>query len=181
MSTSKPQDQDALALLQLDHAQLKSLFRQFEALGKGEDQDERKSELIDDICYLLTIHAMVEEELFYPTLRASLDIDELLDQAEAEHAGAKDLIGQLEIMFPGDEHYEATVAVLSEEVERHFELEESEIFRQARLGGIDLKRLGTQILERKQELADDPIAPPAPIDPPERATGPGRRSGRAPN
>ena len=105
---------DALGLLKADHDKVKALFRDFATI-KGEDsEDSRKAELVDQICYELTLHSMLEEEIFYPALRRSIDDDELLDEADIEHAGARELIGQLEIMTPGDDHYDATVTVLGE-------------------------------------------------------------------
>ena len=124
--------------------------------------DRRKAELVDEICYELTLHSMLEEEIFYPLLRAAIDDDELLDEADIEHAGARELIGQLEIMAPGDDHYDATVTVLGEEVAHHIEKEEGELFDAARSAGIDLDELGAQLAARKDELEDDLSSPPSP-------------------
>jgi hypothetical protein len=170
----------ALALLQADHAKVKALFRAFDALRGRDGADRRKTELVDEICYELTLHSMLEEEIFYPALRAAIDDDELLDEADIEHAGARELIGQLEIMVPGDGHYDATVTVLGEEVEHHIAKEESELFEAARAAGIDLDALGAQLAARKAELEEDLSSPPSTLDamvPHEGA----RRQPRAPN
>ncbi|MES2317305.1 MAG: hemerythrin domain-containing protein [Pseudomonadota bacterium] len=177
-------DIDALALLRADHDKVKNLFRAFQELkGSDDDDDERKAELIDEICYELTVHAMIEEEIFYPTLRSAIDDDELMDEADVEHAGARELISQLEVMYPGDDHFDATVTVLGEEVAHHIDKEESEMFEAARACGIDLEELGERLSARKDELDEDLSSPPSTIDAidasrPRNGT---RRSPRPPN
>ena len=146
----------------------------------SDDEDRRKTELVDEICYELTLHSMLEEEIFYPVLRSAIDDDDLLDEADIEHAGARELIGQLEIMAPGDDHYDATVTVLGEEVEHHIEKEEGELFEAARAAGIDLDDLGEQLAARKEELEEDLSSPPSHIDGMEPHEG-ARRQPRAPN
>lgn len=177
---SKPNYQralDALDLLRADHAKVKAMFLEFDSLRGLDDEDERKAELVDEICYELTIHSMVEEEIFYPSVRAAIDDDELVDEAEIEHAGARELISQLEVMYPGDEHFEATVSVLGEEITHHIEKEESDMFSAVRAADIDLDDLAERIAARKEELDDDLASPPADFMP--DATG-GRRPPRAP-
>ena len=162
MANSKPaSDADAIALLKADHQQVKRLLRDFAAIKGESDQDERKARLVDELCDALTIHTRIEEELFYPAVRAAIDDNDLMDEAEVEHAGARDLISQLAVMYPGDDHYDATVTVLGEEVEHHIEEEENEMFPKVRKAGIDLVTLGRQLAQRKEELDDDLAAPPA--------------------
>jgi hypothetical protein len=107
---------------------------------------------------------MLEEEIFYPVLRSALDNDELMDEADLEHAGIRELIGQLEVMYPGDDHFEATVSVLGEELGHHIDKEESEMFAAAQRAGIDLERLGEQLAARREELDEDLSAPAGTID-----------------
>lgn len=171
---------DALDLLKADHDRVKALFREFESLKGKDDEDSRKIELVDEICYELTVHAMLEEEIFYPVLRSAIDDDDLLDEADVEHAGARELISQLEIMAPGDDHYDATVTVLGEEVEHHIEKEEGELFDAARDAGLDLDELGEQLAARKEELEEDLSSPPSTLDAMEPHDG-ARRQPRAPN
>jgi selenocysteine-specific translation elongation factor len=171
---------DALGLLTAGHEKVKALFREFDTLKGKHDEDRRKAELVDEICYELTLHSMLEEELFYPALRKAIDDDELLDEADIEHAGARELIGQLEIMAPGDDHFDATVTVLGEEVEHHIDKEESELFEAARAAGIDLDDLGEQLAARRDELEEDLSSPPTRIDAIEPHEG-ARRQPRAPN
>lgn len=155
---------DALALLRADHDKVKQLLREFDELKGSDDDDERKAELVDAICYELTLHTMIEEEIFYPTLRAAIDDDELMDEAEVEHAGARELISQLEVMYPGDDHFDATVTVLGEEIVHHIAKEESDMFDAARACGIDLDELGERLSARKEELDEDLSSPPSSID-----------------
>lgn len=155
---------DALELLKADHEKVRRMFREFESMKDSEDEDERKAELVDDICYELTLHTMIEEEIFYPVVRAAIDNDDLMDEADVEHAGARELISQLEVLYPGDDHFDATVSVLGEEVEHHMEKEESEMFKAVRRTDIDLDELGQQLLARKEELEEDLTAPAATLD-----------------
>lgn len=171
---------DALSLLKADHDKVKALFHAFDAIKGKDDEDHRKAELVEQICYELTVHSMLEEEIVYPLLRAAIDDDELLDEADIEHAGARELIAQLEIMAPGDDHYDATVTVLGEEVAHHIEKEESELFDAARGAGIDLHDLAAQLAARKDELEDDLSSPPTTIDAMAPHAG-ARRQPRAPN
>ena len=173
---------DALEMLKIDHAQIRALFREFDGLKGSGGAHRRKGELVDAICHALTVHSMIEEEIFYPALRAAggADDDELLDEADIEHAGARELIGQLDIMVPGDDHYDATVTVLGEEVLHHIDKEESELFDLARQAGLALDALGRRLAARKEELEDDLTSPPSTLEamqPHERM----RRQPRAPN
>jgi len=166
-NTGKPKNSaaiDALELLRADHEKVKSLFREFDSLKGNDDEDERKSELVDEICYELTVHTMIEEEIFYPIVRSAIDDDDMMDEADIEHAGARELISQLEVMYPGDDHYDATVTVLGEEVAHHIDKEESDIFEAARGAGIDLDDLGEQLAARKDELDEDLSSPATSLD-----------------
>ncbi|NHZ95289.1 hemerythrin domain-containing protein [Massilia sp. CCM 8734] len=167
---------DALELLKADHEKVKSLFLEFETLRESDDEDERKFELVDEICYELTLHSMIEEEIFYPMLRSVIDDDDLMDEAEVEHSGMRDLISQLEVMYPNDDHFDATVTVLGEEMAHHIDKEEREMFDVALESGIDLDDLGERLAARKEELDEDLTAPPAPID----ATEPHNNARRTP-
>ena len=150
---------DALALLQRDHQRVRLLFGELDILRGIDDEDERRAELVDDICYELTVHGTLEEEIFYPALRAATGDDDMLDEAEQDHAGTRELISQLEVMYPGDEHFEATIAVLAEEVEHHTAMEESEMFDAARASSLDLVRLAQAMAARRAELDGLDTAP----------------------
>lgn len=156
---------DALEILRADHARIKALFRDFAALRDEDDDDnQRKAELVDDICYEIIVHGMIEEEIFYPAVRAASDEQDLMDEADVEHAGARELVSQLEVMYPGDDHFDATVTVLGEEVAHHIDKEEAVMFIAARAAGLDLRSLGAQLASRREALADDLTAAPASME-----------------
>lgn len=141
---------DAVELLKSDHREVENLFEEFEKLKDG--SSTKKGAVVQKICAALVVHATIEEEIFYPALReADVDTD-MMDEADIEHAGAKALIGQLEEMKPGDDHYDAKVKVLSEYIKHHVKEEEAEMFKAARASDADLAALGMQMSERKAEL-----------------------------
>jgi hemerythrin superfamily protein len=148
---AKPKN-DAISLLIEDHKQVRALFKDYEKLQKDDAEDEQKQELAEQICALLTVHTMIEEEIFYPAVREVLEEQDLLDEAEVEHASAKDLISQIQEMEPDEDLYDAKVTVLGEYVEHHVKEEESEMFPKVKKAELDLNELGQQLLERKQEL-----------------------------
>jgi hypothetical protein len=146
---------DAIALLTADHKAVKALFKQFEELTQQEEADEDKARLVEQICNELTVHAQVEEEIFYPAVRDAIDDDALMDEADVEHASAKEIIAQLEGMEPGDDHYDARVTVLGEYIDHHVKEEEGQMFGKARKADVDIVALGEQIAERKDELKSE--------------------------
>jgi len=152
--------QDALQLLTADHDAVKALFDEFEDLVEQEDGDEQKAALVQRICNELTVHARLEEEIFYPAVREAIDDDALMDEADVEHATAKDLVAQLEGMSPGDDLYDAKVTVLGEEVDHHVKEEEGAMFRKAKRAKVDTVRLGEEMQARKAELMPE-ARPPA--------------------
>lgn len=152
-STSKG-GQDAIALLTEDHKKVQAMFKAFEKLKEDDASEEEKAEIVQQTCQELTIHAEIEEEIFYPAARTALDDEDadLLDEAEVEHATAKDLIEQLEVMEPGDELYDAKFTVLGEYINHHVKEEQDEMFPKVRKTDLDLQALGAELAERKQEL-----------------------------
>ena len=143
---------DAVQLLTEDHKKVKQLFKDFERLKDQDGAAEQKSALVQQICTELTIHTKVEEEIFYPVVRESIDEEDLMDEADVEHAGAKALIQQLEDMQPEDDHYDAKVTVLGEYIDHHVKEEHEEMFPKAKKAKVDLVELGARIAERKAEL-----------------------------
>lgn len=143
---------DAITLLKNDHREVEKLFKDFES-AKGEG---RKKKLAHEICLELTIHAMLEEEIFYPACEGVVEEDEL-KEGYVEHDTAKLLIAELEANADGDdEYFDTKVKVLQEEIEHHIEEEEGAggIFSQARKGKLDFETLGEQIASRKKELKE---------------------------
>jgi hemerythrin superfamily protein len=142
---------DAIALLKQDHREVEELFEQFEK-AKGEG---RKQKLAQQICLELSIHAKIEEEVFYPACAGKIDEDDL-KEAFVEHDGAKVLVAEI-MAGDGqtDDYFDAKVKVLQEQIEHHVKEEESgkeSIFSQVRSADIDLKALGEQLATRKAEL-----------------------------
>ncbi len=131
-SAKKPAGpQNAVQLLTADHREVKALFQQYKKLADGDAEGSDRRALAETICDMLTVHATIEEEIFYPAARAALSEDEdedLLDEAEVEHASAKDLIAQIKDMEPDDDLYDAKVTVLGEFIDHHVKEEEGEMF-----------------------------------------------------
>lgn len=148
-ATAKKQT-DAIALLKADHKEVDAMFKAFEKT----DDDAKKQELANNICLAITVHAQIEEEIFYPAAYEALDEDgdDLLDEAEVEHASCKALIAEIEAMTVGEPLFDAKVKVLGEYIKHHVEEEESELFPECRDAKMDLKALGEQLAMRKQEL-----------------------------
>jgi hemerythrin superfamily protein len=146
---------DAVALLTHDHADVADLFDEYESLVEGEGGDDEKQALAERICALLIAHSTVEEEIFYPAAREALEEQRLLDEAEVEHATAKDLIEQIQSMDPTDELYDAKVKVLGEYVQHHVQEEEGELFPRCQAAGMDLDELGEEIAVRRGELLEE--------------------------
>lgn len=144
---------DAITLLRDDHRKVEDLFEQFEkATGDG-----RKQKLALEICKELTIHTIIEEEIFYPAIEGKVEED-LLKESFVEHDAAKVLIAEIEAGGPSDEYYDAKVKVLKEEIEHHVEEEEKPkegLFAQTREADVDLKELGERIQMRKQALEEE--------------------------
>jgi hemerythrin superfamily protein len=145
-----PEKLDAVALLKADHRKVEDLFEKFE---KAKSTAQKKS-LVQEICTELTIHAMIEEEIFYPACTGEIEED-LVKEAYVEHDGAKVMIAELLGSAPEDDFYDAKVKVLSEEIKHHVKEEEKRsegIFAQAREAGLDMDALGDELAARKQEL-----------------------------
>jgi hemerythrin-like domain-containing protein len=153
-SRTAPIARDAISILTDDHKKVKKMFMDFEKLMKAGARDSEKGALVARICEELTIHTDIEEEIFYPAVRAAIDADDLMDEADVEHAGARQLIAQLEQMEPGDDHYDAKVTVLGENIDHHVKEEQDEMFPKARKAKLDLDALGTQMLALKRRMLE---------------------------
>ncbi|WP_153159746.1 hemerythrin domain-containing protein [Zoogloea sp. 1C4] len=140
--------QDAIALLKADHGTVSGLFEEYE---KADSSKKRKA-LVAEICTELSVHAQIEEEIFYPAVKAALKDKLLVPEATVEHASLKDLIAQIEGVEPDGELYAAKVKVLSEYVKHHVKEEQNEMFPKAKATSLDLAELGVQMAARKTEL-----------------------------
>ncbi|MDQ7247591.1 hemerythrin domain-containing protein [Dongia sedimenti] len=146
-----PAEMDAVALLKADHRKVEDLFEKFES-AKG---PSAKQKLVEQICTELTVHATIEEEIFYPACTGAIEDEELVQEAYVEHDGAKVLIAELTGGEPDDEFYDAKVKVLSEMIKHHVKEEEKRaegLFAEAKEAGLDMDALGEQMAARKQEL-----------------------------
>ena len=146
----KSMPKDATALLIADHKLVSGLFAQFEKTRS----DTRKAAIVAQICKELKAHTTIEEEIFYPAVKAALKDHEMVPEAHVEHASVKDLIAQVEGKTPYGEMYDARVKVMGEFVKHHVKEEQSEMFPKARKTKLDLVALGAQMATRKQELMD---------------------------
>ena len=141
---------NAPQLLAADHRKVEELFETYEK-ARG---TERKRELVNQICTELKVHAMIEEEIFYPAVKGAVEED-LLKEAYVEHDSAKVLINELEAGGPDEAFYDSKVKVLKEQIEHHVYEEEKQndsMFAQTRKGDLDLDALGEQMAARKQQL-----------------------------
>lgn len=140
---------DALRMLKDDHDKVKALFNRFER-----SNGSSKERIAQTICAELTLHAKLEEDVFYPAVRQATDDDDMMNEAEIEHATAKDLIAQIQGSSPDDERFDALVTVLSEYIKHHVREEEGEMFKKVRRSRLDTRALGEQMLDHKQLLKE---------------------------
>jgi hemerythrin superfamily protein len=149
-SQARQSPQDAVGLLKADHRQVEGWFGEFEKARS----DSRKLDLAGRICTALTVHAQIEEEIFYPAFLEATQEKDVHHEAIVEHAGAKRLIAEIKASNPDDDYYEAKVTVLSAMIKHHVKEEEQPggMFAEAKKSDMDLKTLGQQLLARKREL-----------------------------
>ena len=138
----------------MKRVKVKGLFEEYKKLCDSDGSYDEKGEVAAQICKELTIHAQAEEDIFYPALRAAGVEEFVMDEADVEHAGAKDLIAQITAMQPDEPLYDAKVLVLGEYIDHHVKEEEGEMFPKAKAAGVDMDALGTEIDARKSELMD---------------------------
>ena len=139
---------DAIALLKADHEAVSHLFAEFEKTHSVAN----KKALVAEICTALSVHAQIEEEIFYPAFKAALKDKLLVPEATVEHAGVKRLIAELEGVEPDGKMYDAKVKVLSEYVKHHVKEEQNEMFPKAKASSLDLVELGARMAVRKHDL-----------------------------
>jgi hemerythrin superfamily protein len=139
---------DATALLRADHEVVSSLFADYEKTKLA----AKKKQLADQICTELSVHAQIEEEIFYPAVKMALKDSELIPEATVEHASLKTLMAEVEGVEPDGEMYDAKIKVLSEYVAHHVKEEQNKIFPKAKAADVDMLELGARLVERKAEL-----------------------------
>jgi hemerythrin superfamily protein len=171
---------DALDLLTADHRTVEELFGRYEALLSGDDSPEKRH-VVETITRELTVHAELEESIFYPTVRQLLaEGEELVDESLQEHGQVKGLLAELEAMEPGSAGYDARVMNLIGDVRHHVNEEEGEMFPKLRsaVGQPQLEQLGRRMREAKTERAISAPVPTSelvpslfqPLPTPKRAT-----------
>jgi len=141
-----PEDH-AIAMLKKDHDTVKALFEEFEKA----ETPASKNKIVADALLELKIHAIIEEEIFYPAVRAHVG-SKLMNEADEEHHVAKVLIAELDSAAGPSDHHDAKFTVLAESVRHHIREEENEMMPKARELEIDFVRLGSHMMARKQEL-----------------------------
>jgi len=151
-------EKDACDLLDADHKAVKKMFKDYEELtgSRARSASQKKKELAQRICQELTVHAQIEEEIFYPALREAFKETDLLDEAAVEHRSAKDLIAQIQAAGAPDEMFDAKVKVLGEYIDHHVKEERGEIFPKARSARkLDLMAMRDELEARKEELMSE--------------------------
>jgi hemerythrin-like domain-containing protein len=149
---------DACDLLDTDHKAVRKMFKEYEELtgSKARGAAQKKKDLAQQICMELTVHAQIEEEIFYPAVREVIKEKDLIAEATVEHQSAKDLISQIQAMGEPDEMLDAKVKVLGEYVEHHMKEEKNEIFPKARAARkLDLISMREELEARKEELMSE--------------------------
>lgn len=148
MTAKKSQANLAIDMLVDDHKKVKKLFKDFDKLKEKGDAEDKQA-LVEEICNELILHTQIEEEIFYPAARDVVEED-MLNEAEVEHASAKDLIEQIQALDPSDPMYDAKVTVLGEYIEHHVEEEEKEMFPKMKKSKLDLEALGEEMASMKE-------------------------------
>ena len=141
---------NALQLLRKDRKAVSDLFDDFETKARRGDTAKMK-EIAEKICAELTLHATIEEEIFYPAIREAFpDEEDTLDEADVEHTSVKELVAKIE---GGDKDlFEAQVTVLGEFVRHHVKEEHGLFARIQKSRKLDFDELGARLAARKAEL-----------------------------
>lgn len=145
----------ATTLLKKDHGAVKKLFREYQQTG--ERAFKTRLRLFERMKKELDVHAKIEEEIFYPAVKAARTgpAVELVDEALEEHARVKELLAEISALRPEDEQFDAKVSEVIEDVKHHAQEEEDEMFPEAEknLSSEELERLGGELEERKSALS----------------------------
>jgi hemerythrin superfamily protein len=147
-------DKDACELLDADHIATKHLFVEYARLAFAMPQESaaERTELAMKICDELTVHAQIEEEIFYPALREAVpETAGQLDEARAEHQEVKEYVAQIQALGQAGPQMDDLVSRLACAVEHHVKEERDELFPKAK-ANMDLGALGDQMRERQQAL-----------------------------
>src|ERR1700730_2914209 len=158
---------DAITLLKTDHATVKKLFESEKKLT--ETDGKKKEAIFNQIKAALTVHATIEEEIFYPAVKAARakNVKDEVREAYEEHKQIKSLLAQIAVITSADETYDMKIKVLMEDVEHHVKEEEGEMFPDAKkFLGERLIELGAKLESRKEQLQTTRTSKPASINQP---------------
>ncbi len=150
-----PVEDDAIELLTDDHDTVKQLFDDYDCLVDSQAGANEREAVARHICTLLTVHATIEEEIFYPAASEVLDHPELVDEALDEHAQAKQLIAEIEATSAEGAGYDDLVRKLSDAIHQHVKEEEEVLFVRAISAGLDAEDIGRRLSDRREELLAD--------------------------
>jgi len=156
MPDTKIRVRKATALLKEDHQKVKKLFTQIEKLDASRETD--KAQIFDQLKKELTVHAQIEEEIFYPAVERADDeeADDLVREAQEEHRIVKTLLEELSALRSSDSRFDAKMKVLKENVLHHAEEEQDEIFPVFdHLERMERDRVSEQLQARKRELTGE--------------------------
>jgi hemerythrin superfamily protein len=153
--------EDAVDLLDADHKAVKKMFIDYSALCEDGASADLKRALAANICQAITVHAQIEEELFYPEVRQAIGDDALMNHALEEHAEAKELIARLQSTKTVNAAYDENVKKLGKVIDEHVLEERGQIFLQARRAALDLRGLVVPMLKRQKLLRKKAASTPA--------------------
>ena len=150
--SSSDEEVNAIDLLKKDHDEVEALFKDYQLLAEGDGDAGDRRALSTQICGMLAVHAMIEEEIFYPAARQAGVDPALLNEAAIEHGTAKELIAQIGASQASDSFYDARVKVLGEYIEHHVKDEEDDLFPACRKTDMDMEAIGMRLQRRKEQL-----------------------------
>ena len=153
--------EDAADLLDADHNAVKKMFQEHNAMCEDNAPAVAKHRLAKNICQALTVHAQIEEEIFYPQVREAIGNDALMDDALREHADAKAAIAAIEKMKASDTRLDGAVKALGALIDQHVLKEREQIFLKARQAALDLRGMTLPLLKRQQQLKPKTVPVPA--------------------
>ncbi len=131
-----------IEIIKEDHRTVDALFAQYEQLGDRAHATKRT--IADQVIQELTVHAEMEEQLCYPAFKEAFnkEDDKMVDEAYVEHEGAKHLLEKLKVLQPEEPEFDATMAVLMEQIRHHVKEEEHDLLPRVK------KEVSEDVLER---------------------------------
>jgi len=165
---------DAVQLLKHDHDEVTKMFEEFESAD-----EDRKFELAAEICQALTVHATIEEEIFYPQVREAVDAEGMMLEAEIEHDSIKQLIERVQEGEIDEVQLSAMIKDMKEYVTHHVNEEQRRIFPRAKRADLDLEAMGRELQQRKTELEAELASTTGDADLADEDEDDGTRGGRS--